>query len=651
MSTSSASSSTSGVVAFRPRARLLKLIGSELISDEILAITELVKNAHDADASTAIVEFSAATGGEGQIVVRDDGHGMDLHTLLSNWMEPAGTSKVGPDGRRTRLGRRVLGEKGVGRFATDKLARRLELVSRRPGTAEEIRATFDWDQFDSDSKMLSEITSHWEVRPAKEIEPHGTLLRMTGLRASWNERMFRRLSTRLSRLRSPFRGADSFAIRIESDEFPDYSGELRSDILDRAPYRIDAAFDGQELIQVTLNGGSGISHLWSGGGPLSCGPVRMRLFAFDLESEAISRIGPRLDVRAWLREWSGISVYRDGFRIWPYGEPHDDWLRLDQRRVNNPVVRLSNNQIVGFVEITRDANPNLVDQTNREGLINSHNLEDLRRLLYFALQLLEAERQTVRHPRSSPKSRGRHPAREEVSVPLAYSELAAIGQISANAAVDLAALLTKIETALNAVAAGIPNRRAPVVTLALRELRESLALASTRVATLNGQEEARRGGRRTLDLVKELDAFQRLIDTRAAGIIVGLSTPQGRLLRVETKPAVLHSILHILAANSLEWAPRTGIVEIRITARPLDAFCELIFADAGPGLSPQVAQRVFEPGFSLKAGGRGMGLTIARDLLTRNGGQIEVVHDRRRRGATFRILIPRKRSRVTARSR
>jgi len=67
--------------------------------------------------------------------------------------------------------------------------------------------------------------------------------------------------------------------------------------------------------------------MWNGSGELRCGPLRMRIFGFDLETEALARIGPRTEVRAWLREWSGISVYRDGFRVWPYGEPHDDWLR------------------------------------------------------------------------------------------------------------------------------------------------------------------------------------------------------------------------------------------------------------------------------------------------------------------------------------
>src|SRR5262249_37799859 len=159
---------------------------------------------------------------------------------------------------------------------------------------------------------------------------------------------------------------------------------------------------------------------------LRCGPLRVKIFAFDLETEALAKIGPRTEVRAWLREWSGISVYRDGFRIWPYGEPHDDWLRLDQRRVNNPVVRLSNNQVVGFVAISRDGNPELRDQTNREGLINNRALEDLRRLMSFVLQALEAERQTLRHPRvKSPPGHGASRASSSSAIPVALERLAA----------------------------------------------------------------------------------------------------------------------------------------------------------------------------------------------------------------------------------
>ena len=83
----------SGYAIFRPRARLLKLIGAELISDEIVAITELVKNAHDADATTVTISFQGTATGDGRVVVVDDGCGMDIETVLGCWMEPAGSAK------------------------------------------------------------------------------------------------------------------------------------------------------------------------------------------------------------------------------------------------------------------------------------------------------------------------------------------------------------------------------------------------------------------------------------------------------------------------------------------------------------------------------------------------------------------------------
>ena len=94
-----------GTTTFRPRARLLKVIGAELISDEVVALTELVKNAHDADAGEVKLSFRGVTGHDGVIVIEDDGHGMDLDTLLRSWMEPAGSKKRRAGARRTSRGR------------------------------------------------------------------------------------------------------------------------------------------------------------------------------------------------------------------------------------------------------------------------------------------------------------------------------------------------------------------------------------------------------------------------------------------------------------------------------------------------------------------------------------------------------------------
>src|SRR5438132_12376955 len=91
-----------GKIAFRPRARLLKLIGEELISDEVVAVSELVKNAHDADAKEVVITFRGVTTEVGEIEIRDDGIGMNLETLLTRWMEPAASTKTGKGRQVTR---------------------------------------------------------------------------------------------------------------------------------------------------------------------------------------------------------------------------------------------------------------------------------------------------------------------------------------------------------------------------------------------------------------------------------------------------------------------------------------------------------------------------------------------------------------------
>lgn len=75
--------------------------------------------------------------------------------------------------------------------------------------------------------------------------------------------------------------------------------------------------------------------------------------------------------------------------------------------------------------------------------------------------------------------------------------------------------------------------------------------------------------------------------------------------------------------------------------------CEIVFSDSGPGIPADVAGRVFEPGFTLKEGGRGMGLTLARRIVEAHGGHMHVILDGRRKGANLRVLLPRKRSRAT----
>lgn len=687
----------SGLAPFMPRARLLRLIGSELISDDVVAITELVKNAHDADATFVSLQFVGVTGPGGEIMIRDDGHGIDLDTLLSRWMQPAGSAKGREGTRFTAGGRRVLGEKGVGRFAADKLAAVLELASRLKKDTSELHAQFDWDEFDADDRMLADIKSHWDIRAADWLDSHGTMLRLGRLRSIWTERMFRRLCNRLARLVSPFVTRKDFRILIESDEFPQYSGEIGGGYLDAAPYRIEADFDGKASITIRINSGRATKHLLPEDQRPQCGPLNTRLFAFDLETEALAKLGPRAEVRAWLREWSGISVYRDNFRVWPYGETHDDWLRLDQRRVNNPVVRLSNNQVVGFVEISSDRNPDLRDQTNREGLIHNEAFENLQQLVLFVMQILEAERQTHRHPQSRnnvPASDTRK-TREAAALPgqldaLAkkatgplgdelrraatrartvaasdvmakkrmlegYTELAAAGQTASLVGIAVSQCLDTVRSACATLQASIGRGNFDDVlnaNTALVRLQESVAVAEEHLQSMTAMQAGGARRRRGLDVASELRRLQSLSKPLLAKYEAEMviETSDDLVLRTEMRPEMFGSIIAVMLMNSIEWKAPGRQLQVTAGARVAGDAVEMTISDNGKGVTPGLEASIFEPMVSGRPDGAGMGLTIARSVVEMHGGTIEVLVDRRRKGAMFRVVLPRKKARSTTRA-
>jgi len=154
---------------------VLRRIGDELISSETVAVIELVKNAYDADATRVLVRFQGPLEiGQGRIEVMDNGHGMSLETMQTTWMEPATLLRKRQQ-RSEQYGRRVLGEKGIGRFAASRLANNLEVVTRRAGEDREIRALFDWSQFDDEQKYLDQVEVRWEESDPTDLCPGGTI--------------------------------------------------------------------------------------------------------------------------------------------------------------------------------------------------------------------------------------------------------------------------------------------------------------------------------------------------------------------------------------------------------------------------------------------------------------------------------------------
>ena len=399
-----------GSEALRPRARIIRAIGEDLISNEIIALVELIKNAYDADAHHVSIEFeSPLRKGSGRLVVKDDGHGMTLNILKSAWLEPATISKR--QRQRSPGGRRVTGEKGLGRFAAARLAEALSVESIASGESKRVVAELDWEAFQKEDRYLDEIKCNWEEQDVELGTPPGTVLRLDRLHDDWGEASFRRLRGELARLVARPKQEDPFDIELRlPSAFREQAGPIASPpIVGRPHYTLRGSVSAEGHLVAQAHVGVGdvsVDHVikLDNGRVPRCGPFELEFKVWDRDRDTLGSLAASLgstlrDLRRDLDEASGVSIYRDSFRVLPYGGPANDWLRLDLRRVQNPTLRLSNNQIVGSIYITADANQDLRDQTNREGLVESPALQDLRGTVIEVLARLETLRYEARHPR------------------------------------------------------------------------------------------------------------------------------------------------------------------------------------------------------------------------------------------------------------
>ena len=412
---------------FRPRARVLQLLGDELIGSARLAVFELVKNAYDADANEVVVRLDLDSAREPSITVTDDGEGMTLDVLRSVWLVPGDDHRQQQrlaERRTTRHRRLPLGEKGLGRFAAHKLGNLITLVTRARDS-EECVVRIDWNELIA-RPYLDEAPVTIRVRRPRVFtgDETGTRIRIRQLRTTdWSRGEVRRLHNQITSICSPFEEPSGFraTLRVPGrehwiEDLPDVS-----EILDRAIWKFSFRIDGgtfdwtYEFRQVPgfkldsrrveksgdrlkLPSRSGDERMekkitadesdFDG-----IGPVTGEFYVYDRDREVRQRMPNIRLLESYLDETGGVRVYRDGIRVYNYGELGDDWLGLDLRRVNVPTRRISRNIILGAVHLSLKESTGLVEKTNREGFVENESCLQLRRIVLGALGALESERQ------------------------------------------------------------------------------------------------------------------------------------------------------------------------------------------------------------------------------------------------------------------
>ena len=211
---------------FRPRARLLQLLGDQLIGTSRLAVFELVKNAYDADAEIVTVTLKGLEGADAAIIVEDDGDGMTLETIRDIWLVPGHDHRHAQRKalQRTRLHRLPLGEKGLGRFAVHKLGDEIELITRAKENTECV-VSIDWDALIKEP-FLSDAQVTIQTRNPEVFtgETTGTKITISRLRQkNWSRGDVRRLLRQITSISSPFTNrSDRFETALSVPEHPDW---------------------------------------------------------------------------------------------------------------------------------------------------------------------------------------------------------------------------------------------------------------------------------------------------------------------------------------------------------------------------------------------------------------------------------------------
>lgn len=729
--------------ALRPKARLLRTLGSDLISSDKVALIELVKNSYDADASVALIRFRGPlSAGEGRIEVWDDGHGMDVATLQSSWLDIAtDTKRRNP---RSAGGRRVLGEKGIGRLAAGRLGEEMLLTTRKRD-ADEVELLIDWTAFDREDAYLDEIEVAWDVgKPdvfslggtaavtfgAAAIDDwhheRGTFLQIDRLSKSWNRKDLLELRTALTRLIRPRperlgAGSESeesavsdFRIVLELTEveesLEDLEGPIEPSAELRTPhYRLSGSVgaDGAATLRYAQQDPPeaqdiGVVPLWDRKDPPpQAGPFEFEINVWDRDKTALQRslraadpentapsAGDLKRFRDTLDEVAGVSIYRDGFRVLPFGESGDDWLGLDLRRVQSPTLRLSNNQIIGHVFIGADTNENLKDQSNREGILVGDAYADLQYLVKAALNQLEQRRYVARRPKKEePEQKGGLFQRfdlDEISGVLKqsypedkrlidlikeknrniqegvtqvqnvlsrYSRLATLGALIDRVLHDGRTAVTRLK---NIARFGTRDLRKEIRSderdrIALGSLADTAEQADF-LSSLFRQIEPfggrKRGRPRQIKISGVIDRAISILQQEADDRGVELLGESSEIVATLDEAELL-TVLVNLIQNAIYWTstqPQGRERKVIIHSRTNeDESLTLTVSDTGPGVPFESRDYIFDPYFSSKPDGVGLGLSIVGNIVEDiYGGELALVNEGALDGATFEATFRRR---------
>lgn len=744
----------------RPYARLLTMLGEQLIKNEQIALAELIKNSYDADAEWVKVRFvdfgfdekkkEIFKTKDSKIIIEDNGCGMSMGVIEDSWMNPATPNKKTRENEEIKTTpkkhRIIQGEKGIGRFAILKLGRDIKITTRPEGQNTEYVINYNLSQYDDDFLTKKEEGKDEVIEqkiyiddisiPVSEQKPivlvdrkvivnnsvfesrndHGTVIEISNLKGEWSFEKIKKVNAESQKLESIFekifsekKKEDLFEIGFECNSdrllYSDETIKKLSSLLEnsavlkitnglysekegRFTYKINNVPYALSLKDSQISGLSVFKERFAEKNLFdeteirntTCGDFKFNFFVFDFAADKESAYYLDKKDKETIKEHR-IYLYRDHIRVAPYGDSDNDWLEIDKKRgVGRAGDYLSNDQVVGFVDISKQGNPRLKDKTNREGLIEEGNAtRDFIVLLHSFLlfirqhayrQYQEIVKQQKEQQISKLKVvdnqflRLKESIGENTKAILAYNDLyksyqiekkfyqnrldntedlAAVGLSVETASHDMSMMLTKgvdaIDNLIKDIDGGVLTDEQ--VENELHSIRGMFSFVKDQMRDIQLMFKSSKQKRRPIrfeDLLGKVEKIYKRTLNREHIEYSLIKT--GSPIVAKCTDAVILQLLINLFDNAVYWLGAPDIVEKKITITLDGEKQQVVFSDNGPGIRDDDKPFIFEAFYSGKEDGRGLGLYIARQLLQRMGYSIslaEIPSEQILSGANFVI--------------
>ena len=672
---------------FKMTARVLAHLGEDLIKDESIALLELVKNSYDAGATKCVVDFNFDIFGSLiEISISDNGSGMSLDTIENIWLV------IGTDNKKNRLishrqGRLPLGEKGIGRLGVHKLGNDIKLYSKH-SDENEVYVSIDWSQL-AESKDIDDFKIDYGYSSDSHFfdKQTGTKIIVRNLKGEWNRRKLRSVFRDLTTLNSPFsEKSDSFEVVVSSNSnvfsglpnleaiknaglyyghctlegsiITEFSYEFKPwNVLDKIKSRSLTALDEYEKVLIhnveveTETGKVVKREKRLDLNEYNIGRVQFDVIMYEKDSSVFSLLNvEKKGLNDYLKENSGIRVYRDNMRVFDYGEPGNDWLSIDKRRLSRSGGSISNSLLLGSVMLDRISSYGLREKTNREGFIEDEAYFAFVDAISYVMDLFIQQRNQDRMNLMSIYKTGKNVTEPVIGD---LSEVISIVKEKVPEEKDQHQILTylyRIESQYNEVRDTLIHSASIGINLggAIHELEKQMAALKScaeagnifKVKEIIPVLETIIANYSSMMLKSEIQKFN---VSQIVGKVIEYNRFRfqdhairlfsnykkvdfmAKLSKTETISALTN-----LVDNSIYWVCRSRIedrmIYLYVTESFREGFVTVAVCDNGPGfkIAPELAVRAFVSGKPLNAG-MGFGLYITHETMKQLNGHMDIL--------------------------